>query len=162
MADFQQTFWSGGNPRQALYNALKAELIPDNGHSKTIEGECLRAFAKIEHDAYNNGGGNNHSGSLRFLKENMPGFRQEWWDTLHEYIVCGSANHNIKAAISEIGEEVVSYVEASRSNLTPLINEATIEQLYADYLGPNGPEERPIDYYLMDEEDEDMGWSPRR
>lgn len=160
MADFQQTFWSGGNPRQALYNELKTELIPGNGHSKTIEGECLRAFAKIEHDAYNNGGGNNHSGSLRFLKENMPGFRQEWWDTLHEYIVCGSASHNIKAAISEIGEEVVSYVEASRSNLTPLINEATIEQLYADYLGPNGPEERPID--LMDEDDEDMGWSPRR
>ena len=164
MVDAQKTFWSGGNPRQDLYNALKTELIPGSGHCMTVEGECLRAFAKIEHDAYNNGGGNNHSGSLRFLKENLPGFTQTWWDTLHEYIVCGSATPNIKVVISEIGEAVVSHVEAKRYELTPLTNVPTIGQLYADYLGPNGPEDRPISSYFMGDEDdeEEMTWSRRR
>jgi hypothetical protein len=162
MMDWQTTFWNGGNPRQALYNKLKAELIPGNGHSKTLEGECLRAFAKIEHDAYNNGGGNNHSGALRFLKENLPGFKQQWWDTLHEYVVFGGVNPSIKVTISEIGEAVVSHVE-SMPALTPLINEPTIEQLYAEYLGLNGPEERPVSSYFTDDEEEDeMTWSRRR
>jgi len=161
--DWQKTFWNGGNPRQDLYNKLKAELIPGNGNSKTVEGECLRAFAKIEHDAYNNGGGNNHSGSLRFLKENFPGFKQEWWDTLYEYIVCGYASPNIKAVISEIGEAVVTHVEVSMPNLKPMIKELTIEQLTVEYLGANGPEPRPIESCFPDgDEDDDFTWSRRR
>lgn len=160
--EWKKTFWGGEHPRQALYNRLKAELIPSMGQASTLQGECLRAFAKIEHDAYNNGGGNNHSGSLRFLRANFPGFKQEWWDHLREYIVCGAATPSIKSTISEIGEAVVTYVEASMSDLSPNVENLAVEQFTAEYLGPHGPEQRPIDSYFPDDDEEEMTWSRRR
>jgi hypothetical protein len=162
MMDSKNTFWGGENPRQELYDRLKADLIPPMGHAKSLQGECLRAFAKIQHDAYNNGGGNNHSGSLRFLRANFPGFKMEWWNDLREYIVCGEATPSIENTIREIGEVVVTYVEASMSDLSPNVENLAVERLTVEYLGPHGPEPRPIASYFPDDDEEEMHWGRHR
>lgn len=163
MKKWQTTFWSGENPRQELYDRLKAELIPSIGHAKTLQGECLRAFAKIEHDAYNNGGGNNHSGSLLFLRMNFPGFRPEWWDGLREYIVGGETTDDIENIIREMGEAVVTYVEASMSHLSPNVENLAVEELTKEFLNPYKKEQIPVTSWLQEErhEDEKTGHHPK-
>ena len=51
-------YWSGKGQYQDLYEKYWKELVPDMGEADTTEGEALRAIARINHDIYNNGGGN--------------------------------------------------------------------------------------------------------
>lgn len=153
--DYMTTFWGGQNPRQELYRRLWDQLIPSYGHSHTIEGECLRAFAKIEHDAYNNGGGNNHSGSLLFLREHFPGFKEEWYAALREYICEGRSDDRIHQTIREIGEAVVSHVEATEMTPTPNTGNLAVTDLTVEYLGIDGPTDKPADRFYSYENNED-------
>jgi hypothetical protein len=62
-----KTYWNNNGKYQAEFDSLWKELVSVQGKSKTLEGEFLRAIAKIYYDAYNNGFGNNTSGAYNFL-----------------------------------------------------------------------------------------------
>jgi len=52
------TYWNNNGKYQALYDALRPELVPAEGHAPTHAGEVLRCIGAMYHDHYNNGGGN--------------------------------------------------------------------------------------------------------
>jgi hypothetical protein len=153
------SFWNRSNPRQAIYDELANLLVPGIGNAETIEGECLRAFQWIQHDAFNNGGGNNHSGALIFLRDHMPGFKKEWWDNLREYIVGGYATHNIQMTIHEIGENLLDHLILKDGNYTENSDELDLWNFRAEYLGQDGPEEAPRRSSRIDDEEDD--WDVR-
>jgi hypothetical protein len=105
-------YWDNVGPRQADYDRLYKELVPGSGDAETVEGQLLRAASKLAWDFYNNGGGNNVSGALVYLKENFPGFKQSWWDALSPN-VCGIVNDDVKDILpvcEEIVDKVTAYV----------------------------------------------------
>lgn len=64
-------FWDRTHPLSADNERLFEQLVPACGHCDTLQGECLRAAAKIGYDWYNNGWGcNNWSGAVVFLRRN--------------------------------------------------------------------------------------------
>lgn len=65
----KESFWSNNHPLQARADVLFEQLIPDSGDCETIEGEILRAAARLNYDGFNNGFGNNLSGAVKFLNE---------------------------------------------------------------------------------------------
>jgi hypothetical protein len=62
----ENTYWDGKGKHQAQYNRL-VKLMPAMGKCDTVAGEIVRAASRIGHDLYNNGMGNNTSGSLNYL-----------------------------------------------------------------------------------------------
>jgi len=61
------SFWNNNHALTPVYEKLWSELVPDEGACYTIEGECLRAAARLGYDCFNNGFGNNTSGALNWL-----------------------------------------------------------------------------------------------
>jgi hypothetical protein len=55
----------------AAWQRLWVELVPATGKCATVEGEMMRAIARIEHDYYNNGFGNNWSGAYNYLDKHL-------------------------------------------------------------------------------------------
>lgn len=62
------TYWSSNGKHQADYDRL-VKLMPPMGKCDTVAGEIIRAVSRIAHDLYNNGMGNNTSGSLNYLRD---------------------------------------------------------------------------------------------
>lgn len=55
-------------PFRVKLNELHERLVPPIGTCETLQGEILRALGNLWYDWQNNGGGNNTSGSLNFLR----------------------------------------------------------------------------------------------
>lgn len=113
------SLWSGKNPRQDLYHTLFKELVPSDGPAETIEGEVLRAFSALSYDAYNNGLWNNFSGALLYLKDKLPGFKEEWLTLIGTAIDEGVVTDNVLDGINEMGEFVITYVSENAEKRTP-------------------------------------------
>lgn len=99
---------------------LNAALVPSSGACDTVEGELLRAVSKIYYDAYNNDGGNNMSGPLRYLKERLPGFKSDWFGTLEEP-AHGNGGYSKAGyeALEEMADTTIRYVKAKNGKYTP-------------------------------------------
>lgn len=108
-------YWDHKGPQQAAYDRLVGELVPGSGPAGTLQGELLRAAGNLGYEFYNNGGGNNVSGALVFLKEHHPGFEASWWDTLAPYVTgsAGRAGHDVLEACDQIVDATVTAVLAA-------------------------------------------------
>lgn len=51
-------FWNGKTDAAKRLNELWEELVPSSGMADTTAGEAIRAAGRINHDMFNNGGGN--------------------------------------------------------------------------------------------------------
>jgi hypothetical protein len=105
-------YWDNNGPRQADYDRLVKELVPASGKADTREGELLRASGQLGYDFYNNGGGNNVSGGLRFLKEHYPGFKESWWTALAPNVT-GRVKDDLEDILpvcEDIVDKVTAYV----------------------------------------------------
>jgi len=114
-------YWDGQGLHQADYDRLTEELIPMSGSTGSIEAESLRAASKLGYEFYNNGGGNNVSGALLFLKQHFPGFKNEWWDALAPYVTgqFPSSQEAIQATCEDIVDTVTVYVKSKNGVYTP-------------------------------------------
>jgi len=57
-------------PESVEADILWKELVPASGKAKTPEGELLRMAGRCNYEICNNGGGNNRSEELNYLKKN--------------------------------------------------------------------------------------------
>lgn len=74
-------FWDQDHPLSAAADEMFTKLVPPSGVCSTVQGECLRAAAKINYDWFNNGWGcNNWSGAVVFLQEHAEQFAQKRTD----------------------------------------------------------------------------------
>lgn len=62
------SYWAREGNHQRTYDLLRERLVPASGPCDTVEGEMLRAVGKLYYEAFNNGWGNNMSGSFHFLR----------------------------------------------------------------------------------------------
>jgi hypothetical protein len=116
------TYWEKDGPHQAAYDRLHEELVPSAGAAETLEGEMLRAAGGMGYEFYNNGGGNNVSGNLIFLRDNMPGFDPEWWAELAPYVsgaTSGSVSPGVCDTVEEVLDAVVVHVDSLGGRYTP-------------------------------------------
>ena len=51
-------YWNGKGKYQDLFDKHWKKLVPESGRADTVEGNALRAIAKINYDIFNNGAGN--------------------------------------------------------------------------------------------------------
>lgn len=115
-----RNYWNHNGRHQKAYNSLNSALVPSSGACETVEGELLRAVSKIYYDAYNNGGGNNVSGPLCFLKEKLPGFKSEWFSAIEEP-AHGNGGYS-KAdygILEEMTDTTIRYVKSKNGKYTP-------------------------------------------
>lgn len=119
MASGTQTYWNHNGLQQEAYNALNGKLVPAQGNCETLEGEFLRAISKIYYDAYNNGGGNNVSGPLRFLQEKFPGFKDEWYSLLDDPAHGDGGYEDAYETLEQITNDVITYVNSKDEKYTP-------------------------------------------
>ncbi len=145
------SYWNKTGPRQELYDRLWATLIPEQGHSDTVEGELLRCFGWMAHDAYNNGGGNNYSGALLFVRKNLPDFKREWYETLYEVIVDGRLDDTEARAIEAMGEAILDHLVSKEGNYSP--NAVDFRKMNAEYLDNDGPARRPMTFWNDDDDE---------
>lgn len=50
-----KTYWNEQGIYQEEYKKLYAELVPDMGSAKTLNGELIRAISRLSYDYFNNG-----------------------------------------------------------------------------------------------------------
>jgi len=79
----ENTYWSGTGKYQAAYEELVAAM-PRMGKCDTVAGEMIRAASRIGYDFYNNGMGNNTSGSLNYLRE-QSAIDDDIYDAIYGY-----------------------------------------------------------------------------
>lgn len=158
------TFWFENHPLSAQRDILFDKLVPAFGSCDTLQGELLLAANKISHDYFNNGWGNNWSGSLMYLKKYFRmlctspqplGAEFNAALSLIEPFACGSMaayafvnDEDIVAAITLIEQEVV---QAILDNQTEIKNPSSIFDLQKP--DEETPEEAPEEYEEEDDED---------
>ncbi|BCG50264.1 hypothetical protein [Ralstonia phage RP13] len=147
------TYWDHAGKYQAEYEQLHAALIPAMGNCETMEGEYLRAAARIYHDLYNNGFGNNWSGAWNFLYQNaeLIGINKDHLGDIGHY-KCGQVYHHsgdtrdstAAIAIESITDSVILFIINKNGQYTPS-NGVDMFDL-----------QEPDDLYEEDEDDEDF------
>ena len=115
------SFIDDKHPLDPAYKDLWDRLVPSTGKCDTIEGELLRAASRIYHDYTCNGFGNNWTGALRFLDEEI-GLKKSIRDALKRYANCRickggdymyvEGKDPILAALDQLMETVVILVMA--------------------------------------------------
>lgn len=114
-------YWDNEGPHQADYDRLNEALVPAQGPAESLEGEMLRAVGKLGYEFYNNGGGNNVSGALLFLKEHYPDFKESWWDDMAPHVTGNGdgMTEGLLPVCEEMVDSVVQYVAAKNGEYTP-------------------------------------------
>jgi len=106
------------------FNTLFEQLVPGYGKADTLAGELLRAAAKLRHDFYNNGMGNNTSGAIHFLAENsVLDANGNTFRTIYEYtrgrIYNGRYNNDsLNTAIDTMVETTLEFVTRNPQTMT--------------------------------------------
>jgi len=149
-------YWDNEGPHQETYDRLSGKLVPLCGNSGTLEGEFLRAAGKLCHEFYNNGGGNNVSGALRFLRDRYPNFDFAWWDTLAPYVTGrgGRAPQSVYDACEAIVDDVTVYAASRKGKYTS--SEEDILNYTVEETGYEPEEPEEDDDYYVDDLAEDM------
>lgn len=118
-------YWDGEGPQQEAANRLHTKLVPASGPADTLEGECLRAAGKVHYEFFNNGGGNNVSGPLLFLRQHLPDFDWKWWDTLAPYVTGegalaeGDDKEAVLATCEALVDATITYVASAGGRYVP-------------------------------------------
>lgn len=154
------TYWNGAGRFQADYDRLWGALVPLQGKTGTLEGECLRSVSRLYYEFYNNGGGNNVSGSLVFLKERFPGFENAWWDELGPHVTgwgpVGSQEDAVFATVETIVDSVVGWIASREGELTP--SEESLHDFQVDRTGLEPEDFEDEDDYESDLDLEEDGY----
>lgn len=116
-------YWNGEGPHQVECDALRGKLIPSEGSAETIEAECLSAADCLGYEFFNNGGGNNVSGALIYLRTHLPEFKDKWWDALAPFVTGSGGlycSEEQLSACEEILDATVVYVMQCGDDLRPI------------------------------------------
>lgn len=156
-------YWDSEGPNQETHDRLVGKLVPLCGNAGTLEGEFLRAADKLTYEFYNNGGGNNVSGALRFLRDRYPDFDFAWWDALAPYVTGrgGVAPQKVYDACEAMLDSVVLHVAAKKGRYVPSEEDMhgyTVEE--TGYEPEERDEDDDDDFYVDDDVDEEPVTAP--
>jgi hypothetical protein len=107
-------YWNGKGKHQNLYEIKNAELVPYEGKCDTVEGEMLRATAKLYYDYYNNGMCNNTSGPAKFLMiqddELKLGVKDQIEKIYYNSNNAGYGSVNLEVELEQLCDVVIEYL----------------------------------------------------
>jgi hypothetical protein len=110
----QDTYWNSKGKHQNLYEIKYPELVPYEGKCDTVEGELLRATAKLYYDYYNNGMCNNTSGPALYLMvkndELKLGVKDQIAIIYHNSNNAGYGTVNLEVELEQLCDAVLEYI----------------------------------------------------
>ena len=110
----QDTYWNSKGKHQNLYEIKYPELVPYEGKCDTVEGEMLRATAKLYYDYYNNGMCNNTSGPALYLMvkndELKLGVKDQIAIIYHNSNNAGYGTVNLEVELEQLCDAVLEYI----------------------------------------------------
>lgn len=114
-----RTYWNNHGRYQKTYDKLWADLVPDQGHCQTVEGEALRALSHLYYRFYNDGDVvdydlderdlNSVTLAHRFLRRVLP-------DELQPLLV---ASGDYERTLEELVNAVIRWIKGKKGQLTP-------------------------------------------
>lgn len=155
-------YWDKEGPHQGDYDRLHEALVPMQGPADNLEGEFLRAAGNLAYEFYNNGGGNNVSGALCFLKQHYPDFKDSWWDALAPHVTGNGdgMTDGLLPVCEEIVDSVVRYVVGKNGEYTP--SELDMLSFTVLETGRETPvSEDDEDFDIEEDDDEGFGYRGR-
>lgn len=119
----KNSYYKGTGKFQAEYDRLE-QLMPSYGNADTLAGELIRSAARLMHDFYNNGMGNNTSGAINFLNAHGV-ISSDNYRTIYDYtrgsLYKGSyEGDSFHVAIESVMEQTIEFIlEHPSSETTP-------------------------------------------
>jgi hypothetical protein len=126
------TYWSGNGKHQEWYDLNFSQLVPASGETGTVEGELIRASAKLYYDYYNNGMCNNTSGPANFLTEYdikyKLGISKQIHDVRLECNTGGYTTAELSKPLEDIVNVVIEFAQSKNGVYTPTTDDMWLYQ----------------------------------